>query len=197
MGDYLYTDILPFVTVINVSSNPQSIYTCAAFGANLAPANFQLNPLGQQATQGDMGVPNAVIGAQGTYPLTQLRWDVKSTSGNVSTVMLSGTVTYVTVEDPFETTTTQTISVTPQIAPTQIPINIGNLGFQDNGTPLLTLTMNIFAGSVNQGAAEGNADQAAATANATNSMKRVITRKKERAAGDKAEATSQASDGMN
>ena len=183
MGNYLYTEIRLFVTVVN--QNLQSTYLCAAYGANLTPAQFQLTPGAQQVTQGAMSVPNAEIGAEGTYPLEQTRWDVQPPSGVLSTAILSGTVTYVTVELLFETQTTQTIDVTPQVDPAQVPIDTAHVHFINDGTPSITLLMVVFAGSVNLAAADKKDYQAAATNNGTISMKRVITQKKEKDSGDK------------
>ncbi|CVK92007.1 uncharacterized protein FMAN_07032 [Fusarium mangiferae] len=186
MADYLYDEIQLFVTVVNVSSDPAAIYGGSALGGNLAPSEFLLNPKAQQVTQGTISIPNAELGAQGEFSLEDTLWEVTPKNGQTSRVVLIGTVTYVTVEDTSETTTTQTINVTPQVSEPQIPISLANVQLIDRGTPTALLTMNIFAGSVNPADGDKKADQAAVNNQESFSMKRVITQKKEKDTGDKA-----------
>ena len=133
---------------------PRPTYTCVTYGGNTTPHQLHVAPGITQITLGNVTVPNAVLGATGTYPIAAVRWDIIKVMEKVrSQVEVSGTVTYVTVETPTEITTTQTINMTCRWRIAVVPLDPPTMGMNGQ-TPIATLNMWIRAGNANMVADE-------------------------------------------
>lgn len=139
----LITGINVYTDIQNVEQLPRT-YDCVATGT--MPDSFQVPPGQVVQTTGNVAVPNAYVGAEGTFWITPSpAWKVNYDFAPFpSLVVLAATVTYVTVSSCTTTTTTQDINVECQVTDPYIPLNI-NLTF-DGNEPVVGLAVDILAG---------------------------------------------------
>ena len=154
---------------------PRPTYECVTHGGNTIPQEFEVEPGIPVFTLGDVEVPNAILGGNGTYSIAAVRWDIMKIGKDVrSQVEVSGTVTYVTVEDPTEITHSQTIKMTCRWRVGAVPLDPPSMSL-DGRAPITTLTMWIKAGNANVVAAHDEDEDAIFAEENTVEVEQVLT----------------------
>ncbi len=182
MASGLVSTIALLVPVLNqnpVVQPPRPTYDCVTYGGNLTPHQFQLAPGNTTTTLGNITVPNAFIGATGTYPLETVRWDFSNVMQNFpSQVEVSGVVQYVTVQTSTQIYTTQRYNMTYRWVIASAPLDPPVMSL-DGKAPITTLSMPIHVGTVNLVTADEEHAGAAFNEKDVVEMEQVVTQQHE------------------